>query len=60
MVTTTDTALQIAYVSQQRLESLYRYAEAVAHALKRKSTFDKRVLVQKPGEVVFSTGDFSA
>ena len=49
-----DTALQMAYVAQQRLDG---YAEAVAHALKRKSTFDKRVLAQKPGEVVFSTGD---
>ena len=48
-----DTALQMAYVAQQRLDG---YAEAVAHALKRKSTFDKKVLAQKPGEVVFSTG----
>ena len=48
-----DTALQMAYVAQQRLDG---YAEAVAHALKRKSTFDKKVLAQKPGEVVFLVG----
>ena len=48
-----DTTLQMAYVAQQRLDG---YAEAVAHAMKRKSMFDKKVLSQKPGEVVFSTG----
>ena len=29
------------------------YAEAVTHALKRKSTFDKKVLKDHPGEVIF-------
>ena len=48
-----DTALQMAYVAQQQLDG---YAEAVNHALKRKSTFDKRVLAQKPGEVIFNKG----
>ena len=48
-----DMALQMAYVAQQRLDG---YAEAVAHALKRKATFDKKVLAQKSGEVVFSKG----
>ena len=48
-----DTALQMAYVAQQRLDG---YAEAVAHALKRKLTFDKKVLTQKPGEVTFANG----
>ena len=48
-----DTTLQMAYVAQQHLDG---YAEAVAHAMKRKSMFDKKVLSQKPGEVVFSTG----
>jgi hypothetical protein len=48
-----DTALQMAYVAQQRLDG---YAEAVTHALKRKTIFDKRVLAQKPGEVIFSKG----
>jgi hypothetical protein len=52
-ITNEDTALQMAYVAQQRLDG---YAEAVAHALKRKTTFDKRVLAQKPGEVTFSKG----
>jgi hypothetical protein len=50
-VTEDDTTLQMAYVAQQRLDG---YAEAVAHALKRKTTFDRKVLAQKPGEVVFS------
>jgi hypothetical protein len=43
----------MAYVAQQRLD---RYAEAVAHALKRKSAFDKKVFARKPGEVIFSEG----
>ena len=43
----------MAYVTQQRLDG---YAEMVAHAIKRKSTFDKRVLGRKPGEVVFHKG----
>jgi hypothetical protein len=52
-ITDEDTTLQMAYVAQQRLDG---YAEAVAHALRRKSAFDRRVLAQKPGEVVFSKG----
>lgn len=52
-ITEEDTALQMAYVAQQRLDG---YAEAVAHALKRKTTYDRRVLAQKPGEVIFSKG----
>jgi hypothetical protein len=40
-------------VAQQRLDG---YAEAVAHALKRKAAFDRRVLTQSPGEVIFSKG----
>ena len=43
----------MAYVAQQRLDG---YAEMVAHAIKRKSAFDKRVLAHKPGEVTFSKG----
>ena len=46
-----DTTLQMVYVAQQRLDG---YAEAVAHAIKRKTIFDKRVLAQRPGEVTFS------
>ena len=52
-VTTDDVAVQMAYVAQQRLDG---YAEMVAHAIKRKSTFDKRVLTRKPGEVTFPKG----
>ena len=52
-VTEFDIALQMAYVTQQCLD---RYAEAVAHALKRKNAFDKTILTKKPGEVVFSKG----
>jgi hypothetical protein len=52
-VTTEDVATQMAYVAQQRLDG---YAEMVAHAIKRKTVFDKRVLASKPGEVVFSNG----
>ena len=48
-----DTATQMAYVAQQRLDG---YAEAITHAMKRKSTFDKRVLSRNPGEVTFSKG----
>ena len=53
-VTDSDVALQIAYVTQQRLDG---YSEAVAHALRRKNVFDKRVLAKNPGEVIFSNGD---
>ena len=49
-----DAALQMAYVAQQRLDG---YSEAVAHALRRKTAFDRKVLEKSPGEVVFSKGD---
>ena len=48
-----DVATQMAYVAQQRLDG---YAAAVTHALKRKSVFNRKVLEQSPGEVVFSKG----
>jgi hypothetical protein len=48
-----EVATQMAYVAQQRLDG---YAEMVAHAIKRKAVFDKRVLAHKPGEVIFSKG----
>jgi hypothetical protein len=48
-----DIAVQMAYVAQQRLDG---YAAAVSHALRRKNAFDRRVLEQSPGEVIFSTG----
>jgi hypothetical protein len=53
-VTEPDVALQMAYVAQQRLDG---YNEAVAHAMKRKTAFDKKVLARSPGEVIFSNGD---
>ena len=49
----TDATLQMAYVAQQRLDG---YAEAVTHALKRKSAFDRKVQAGKLGEVIFSKG----
>ena len=52
-VTEFDAALQMAYVTQQQLNG---YAEAVAHALRRKNTFDKRIITKNPGEVTFSKG----
>jgi hypothetical protein len=52
-ITENDAGLQMAYVAQQRLDG---YAEAVAHGLRRKNAFDRKVRSQKPGEVVFSEG----
>ena len=52
-VTEGDVSTQMAYVAQQQLDG---YAEAVAHAVKRKSAFDKKVMGRKPGEVIFSKG----
>jgi len=48
-----DVSMQMAYVDQQRIDS---YAEAVAHAVRQKSAFDKKVLARAPGEVIFSKG----
>jgi len=48
-----DVAMQMAYMAQQRLDG---YTKVVAHAVKRKQAFDKRVLVRKPGEVTFAKG----
>jgi transposase InsO family protein len=48
-----DVAVQMAYITQQRLD---RYASAVSHALRRKSTFNRKVLEQNPGEVIFAKG----
>ena len=52
-ITEQDVTTQMAYVAQQRLDG---YAGAVVHAVKRKSAFDKKVLANKPGEVIFSKG----
>ena len=52
-ISESDAALQMAYVAQQHLDG---YSEAVAHTLKRKTAFDKRVLSRNPGEVIFLKG----
>ena len=52
-ITEKDVAMQMAYMAQQQLD---RYTGAVAHAVKRKSVFNKKVLASKPGEVIFSKG----
>ena len=44
---------QMAYVAQQRLDG---YAEAVAHALRRKTAFNRKVFKKEPGEVGFTKG----
>lgn len=49
----TDALTQIAYVEQQRLDG---YDEIIRHAIKRKATFDKKLLQRSPGEVVFKPG----
>ncbi|KAG2047620.1 hypothetical protein BDR06DRAFT_851293, partial [Suillus hirtellus] len=48
-----DISTQMAYVAQQQLDG---YDAAVQHAVKRKAAFDKRVLKQTPGEVIFCQG----
>jgi len=52
-VSEADITTQMAYVAQQCLDG---YAEAVAHALRRKRAFDRRVFAQNLGEVTFSKG----
>jgi hypothetical protein len=49
----TDVNVQMAYVAQQRLDG---YAAAVEHAIKRKSSFDKRLKKSRKGEVTFAKG----
>jgi len=48
-----NVTIQMAYVAQQHLNG---YAEAVACALRRKRTFDRRVLTKNQGEVIFLKG----
>ena len=48
-----NVALQMAYVTQQCLNG---YSEAVTHAMKRKTVFNKRILTKNPGEVIFLKG----
>ena len=52
-VSTTDVAVHMAYVAQQRLDG---YDEAVRHAIKRKAMFDCRVLKWQCEEVIFMPG----
>ena len=48
-----DVDKHLAYTAQQRLDG---YAEAVHHAIRRKATFDKKVLNSKAGAVIFEKG----
>ena len=48
-----DFDTHVAYAAQQRLDG---YAEAVRHAMDRKTRFDRRVLDSKEGEVTFKKG----
>ena len=48
-----DVDLHMTYAAQQRLDG---YAAAIHHALKRKAAFDRRVLAEKGGEVIFKPG----
>ncbi|KAG6839761.1 hypothetical protein C0991_011885 [Blastosporella zonata] len=54
LVTEEDVLTHMAYVEQQRLDG---YSEAVAHAVKRKTTFDRKVLSRGQGEVIFLKGN---
>ena len=49
-----DFDTHMAYAAQQRLDG---YAEAIRHAIDRKTRFDRRVLTSKEGEVTFKKGD---
>jgi len=51
--TPTNAELHMAYVAQQSLDG---YAEAVAHALQRKTAFDRQVLKTQAGMVTFQVG----
>jgi hypothetical protein len=48
-----DFETHMAYAAQQRLDG---YAEAVKHAMDRKTRFDRRVMDSKEGEVTFEKG----
>ena len=53
VLTPSDIDKHLAYAAQQRLDG---YAEAVQHAIRRKATFDKKVLKSRAGVVVFRKG----
>lgn len=48
-----DIQVHSAYVTQQQTDAL---ANAVANAIKQKATFDKRVVAEPQGEVIFKPG----
>jgi hypothetical protein len=48
-----DFDTHMAYTAQQRLDG---YAEAVKHAMDRKTRFDRRVMNSREGEVIFEKG----
>jgi hypothetical protein len=48
-----DFDTHMAYAAQQRLDG---YAEAIRHAMDRKTRFDRRILDSAEGEVVFEVG----
>lgn len=50
-----EVSVQMAYVSQQRLDG---YSQIVEHAAKRKAAFDRKVMARLPREVVFKEGEF--
>ena len=53
MLTPADVNKHFTYAAQQRLDG---YAEAVNHAIRRKATFDRKVLKSAAGIVTFSKG----
>jgi len=55
-ITNQDITMQMAYMAQQQLDG---YVEAVAHTVRWKSMFDRKVLAQKSGEVTFFKGQLA-
>jgi hypothetical protein len=51
-----DVNIHMAYVAQQQLDG---YDATIHHAIKRKATFDKRVLARSPREVIFDEGQLA-
>ena len=53
VLTPSDIDKHLTYTAQQRLDG---YAEAIHHAIRRKATFDKKVLKSRGGVVTFRKG----
>lgn len=53
VLTPSDIDKHLTYTAQQRLDG---YAEAIHHAIRRKATFDKKVLKSRAGVVTFRKG----